>query len=279
MKTNLLRALKAASAPASFAALVISAQCGIAAPVPPSALPGGGTTGLKDILGTNSGSGTAGGLGGTFTYSASSGQNNNFAVGTSTSLGVNASASSTSDYKVQSTGNAGVAGSTLTLGIGSSNQIDSLNKYANASNSTSQPWWYGTNTSNNTSSGATTTQSDSGVISGKFNSTEMLNTNATMKQIDVASGGTGQNLNDTAAVGSLAKSSNTVEVTGISNASGVKLDATSSFKTDVNVRNAASTVGTSNSATANGASGLSLNTSATANSSNSAYTSTFIQAF
>lgn len=276
MKTK-LRLLKAGSVSIAAVSLALTTQCGFAAPVPPSALPGTGTS-LKDILGTNSGStsGTAGGLGGTFTYSASSGQNNNFAVGTSTSLGVNASASSTADYKVQSTGTAAVGGSSLTLGIGSSSQIDSLNKFANATSSTT-PWWVNSNSSNTNNS--TQTATDSGVISGKFNSVETLNTSATMKQIDIASGGTGQNLNDTASVGSLAKSSNTVEVTGISNASGVKLDTTSKFSSDIGVRNTTAAAGTSNSATANGSSGLSLNTSATANSSNSAYTSTFIQAF
>lgn len=235
-------------APAAFAGQI----------TPPSAPPAAAT--ITPLLNQ-----TGGGLQGTFTYSASSGQSNNFAVGTSSTLGVNASASSTNDYKVQSTGKADVNGSSLTLGIGSSNQLDALNRYQS-----------GTATGTNNTS---TTSTDSGVISGSFKSAEVINSSATMKQIDAATGGTGQNLNDTAAVGSVAQQSNTVEVKGISNASNVKFGSTSAFTTDITARNPAAVTGASNSATANGAAGASFNTSATANSNSSAYTSAFIQAF
>ena len=255
MKASLKIALLAASAAALSAGASIAAT-----PAAPTSIP---TVGAG-ILGTAGSTGVqAGGLQGTFTYSGSTGQNNNFAVGTSTNFGVNASASSTADYKVQSTGSANVGGTQINLGIGSSNQIDALNRTGNPSNN-------GSNVITNT---------DSGVISGKFNSVESFNTNATMKQIDVASGGNGQNLNDSAAVGTLNRQSNTVEVTGIANATSLKIADNSSFKSDITARNTGTNVGTTNSATANGSAGANLSTTATANSSSSAYTSTFIQAF
>lgn len=250
MKASLKIALLAASAAALSAGASIAAT-----PAAPTSIP---TVGAG-ILGTAGSTGVqAGGLQGTFTYSGSTGQNNNFAVGTSTNFGVNASASSTADYKVQSTGSANVGGTQINLGIGSSNQLDALNKM-------------GSNT--------TIVSGDSGVISGKFNSVESFNTNATMKQIDMATGGNGQNLNDSASVGSLNRQSNTVEVTGIANATSLKIADNSSFKSDITARNTGTNVGTTNSATANGSAGANLSTTATANSSSSAYTSTFIQAF
>ena len=255
MKASLKIALLAASAAALSAGASIAATP--AAPTAIPAVPSG-------ILGTSGSNGVqTGGLQGTFTYSGSTGQNNNFAVGTSTSFGVNASASSTADYKVQSTGAANVGGTQINLGIGSSNQIDSLNRAGNPTNN-------GSNVS---------TATDSGVISGKFNSVESFNTNATMKQIDMATGGTGQNLNDSASVGSLNRQSNTVEVTGIANSTTLKIENNSSFKSDITARNSTNAAGTTNSATASGSAGTSLSTTATANSSSSAYTSTFIQAF
>jgi len=255
MKASLRLALLAAAASALSAGASIAGT-----PAAPTSIPTVGS----GILGTAGSTGVqSGGLQGTFTYSGSTGQNNNFAVGTSTNFGVNASASSTADYKVQSTGTANVGGTQINLGIGSSNQIDALNRAGNPTNNGS----------------TTTTDSNSGVISGKFNSVESFNTNATMKQIDMATGGTGQNLNDSASVGSLNRQSNTVEVTGIANQTALKMENNSSFKSDITARNASNNVGTTNSATANGSAGANLSTTATANSSSSAYTSTFIQAF
>lgn len=73
--------------------------------------------------------------------------------------------------------------------------------------------------------------------------------------------------------------SNNVTVAGIGNSATVQAAAGSSFSSDIKARTVAGTVGMSNSATANGSAGANLSSTATANSSNTNFTSTFVQSF